>query len=336
MEEKDKMIMTFRFFLVVAVAAVGSMAMAAPSVTVGDVKTGEPWSTITVAYTLSGVDADVDYKIAFDVTANGVTRGVTNAAAKLTDGTASKTIDTAMLFGKETVDTKAKVRVSLIAVKIKPELSGVQLWENGPYFAECNIGASKPEEYGYYFWWGDTVGYKRNAGDDRWVSVMDGKTSITFSGYVPPSDMLYGKDAEALAAFVDANGNLMSDYDAATAYLGVPWRMMTKAELEKLVDTSYCTWTWVTSYNGKSVCGYVVKGAKDPYKSNEVFFPAAGDGDGSYLSSPGSRGYYWSCTPDSDSSNFAWGLDFYSSKFRVVQCYRFSGFVVRPVREFAK
>lgn len=95
MEEKDKMIMTFRFFLVVAVAAVGSMAMAAPSVTVGDVKTGEPWSTITVAYTLSGVDADVDYKIAFDVTANGVTRGVTNAAAKLTDGMVSKTIDTA-------------------------------------------------------------------------------------------------------------------------------------------------------------------------------------------------------------------------------------------------
>ena len=150
MEEKDKMIMTFRFFLVVAVAALGSMAMAAPSLTVGDVKTGEPWSTITVAYTLSGVDADVDYKIAFDVTANGVTRGVTNAAAKLTDGTASKTIDTAMLFGKETVDTKAKVRVSLIAVK---PLGGVQLWENGPYWAECNVGATKPGEYGYYFWW---------------------------------------------------------------------------------------------------------------------------------------------------------------------------------------
>ena len=38
---------------------------------------------------------------------------------------------------------------------------GIQLWENGPYWAECNVGASKPEEFGYYFWWGDTVGHIR-------------------------------------------------------------------------------------------------------------------------------------------------------------------------------
>ncbi len=41
------------------------------------------------------------------------------------------------------------------------DLGGVQLWVNGPYWAECNVGAITPEEYGYYFWWGDTVGYKR-------------------------------------------------------------------------------------------------------------------------------------------------------------------------------
>ena len=36
----------------------------------------------------------------------------------------------------------------------------VQLWEGGPYWATTNIGAENPEDYGYYFWWGDTVGYK--------------------------------------------------------------------------------------------------------------------------------------------------------------------------------
>ena len=58
------------------------------------------------------------------------------------------------------------------------DLGGVQLWENGPYWAECNVGATNPEEYGYYFWWGDTVGYTRSGGtlgDDgysvvTWVS----------------------------------------------------------------------------------------------------------------------------------------------------------------------
>ena len=32
----------------------------------------------------------------------------------------------------------------------------VQLWEDGPYWADTNIGAEKPEDYGFYFWWGDT------------------------------------------------------------------------------------------------------------------------------------------------------------------------------------
>lgn len=36
---------------------------------------------------------------------------------------------------------------------------GVQLWAGGPYWAECNVGASTPEDYGLYFWWGDTVGH---------------------------------------------------------------------------------------------------------------------------------------------------------------------------------
>ncbi len=50
----------------------------------------------------------------------------------------------------------------------KASHKGVQLWENGPYWAETNIGAEKPEDYGYYFWWGDTVGYKREG--NAWVA----------------------------------------------------------------------------------------------------------------------------------------------------------------------
>ena len=50
---------------------------------------------------------------------------------------------------------------------------GVQLWENGPLWAKCNVGATKPDECGYYFWWGDTGGYQRNADNDGWISVKD-------------------------------------------------------------------------------------------------------------------------------------------------------------------
>ena len=49
---------------------------------------------------------------------------------------------------------------------------GVQLWANGPYFAKANVGATEPKGSGYYFWWGDTVGYEQVGG--KWVSVKDG------------------------------------------------------------------------------------------------------------------------------------------------------------------
>ena len=325
MEEKGKMMMAFRSFLVGAVAAAGLMASAAPSVTVGDVKTGEPWSTITVDYTLGGVEADLDYKVAFDVTANGVTRGVTNAAAKLADGTASKVIDTAALFGAASADPKAKVRIVLIAVK---PLGGVQLWEDGPYWAECNVGATKPEEYGYYFWWGDTVGYKRNASDTGWVSSQNG-ASFSFT----VSDCLtYGKDTAQLqsAGYIDATGNLVAQYDAATAHLGAPWRMPTDAEYAALIDN--CDTEWTTR-NG--VAGRLVKG-RGAYATKSIFLPAAGLGYDSDLTGPGSYGNVWSSTPYSDYSDRAWGLDFNSGEFIRYGSDRYFGQSVRPLRGFAK
>ena len=60
----------------------------------------------------------------------------------------------------------------------------VQLWEGGPYWATTNIGAEKPEDYGYYFWWGDTVGYKRE--NNKWVASDGSNSNFSFSsGNVP-------------------------------------------------------------------------------------------------------------------------------------------------------
>lgn len=55
----------------------------------------------------------------------------------------------------------------------------VQLWEGGPYWATTNIGAEEPWEYGYYFWWGDTVGYRRE--NDKWVASDGSSLNFPFS-----------------------------------------------------------------------------------------------------------------------------------------------------------
>ena len=223
------------------------------------------------------------------------------------------------------------------------ELGGVQLWESGPYWAECNVGATKPEEYGYYFWWGDTVGYTRSGGTWNdygggfgsysgvtWVSSTGEQMSISpFTSSLCPT---YGKSNSALrsAGYIDSTGNLVAAHDAATAHLGASWRMPTDAEFAALIEN--CTTTWITT-NG--VSGRLVTGT-GAYANRSIFLPAAGYGYASYLRYPGSYGYYWASTPHSDNSNYAWSLYFYSSNFYRSNLDRYYGQSVRPVRGFAE
>ncbi len=216
---------------------------------------------------------------------------------------------------------------------------GVQLWEGGPYWAECNVGATKPEEYGYYFWWGDTVGYAREGGTwtsdyyysgVTWVSSTGARMgSSPFSGSSCPT---YNKTTAQLqsAGYIDATGNLVAKYDAATAHLGTPWRMPTDAEFAALINNCTTTWTMRNGVYGRLVTG---KGA---FSTKSIFLPAAGYGGGSYLSYPGSLGSYWSSTPRSGSSYYAWYLNFNSDDFYRNDYYRHYGFPVRPLRGFAK
>ena len=204
--------------------------------------------------------------------------------------------------------------------------SGVQLWENGPYFAKCNVGATKPEESGYYFWWGDTVGYT-NSGS-AWVPVKDGAT-ITFDNN-PPANSTYNKTLETLRSqgWIDENGNLVATNDAATVHLGAPWRMPTKAELDALVEN--CTTVWTNNWNGTGINGRLVTG-KDAYASKSIFLPTAGRVCDSALDLTDTNGYYWPSTPNSI-TNVAWDLDFASDRFNVDNNFRYLGFPVRAVR----
>ena len=201
---------------------------------------------------------------------------------------------------------------------------GVQLWENGPYWAECNVGATKPEESGYYFWWGDTVGYTRNASNNGWVSVSNG-TSFSFSSGNCPTCGKRNPELQS-AGYIDSTGNLAAPHDAATVHLGKPWRMPTDVEWQALIDNCATTWTTRNGIAGRLVTG---KGA---YASKSIFLPAAGYGRGSYLYDPGSYGHYWSSTPGSGNSDYAWYLCFYSGYFLRNFNLRYVGRSVRPVR----
>lgn len=131
------------------------------------------------------------------------------------------------------------------------------------YWASCNLGASKPEEYGNYYAWGET-------------SPKDTYTQANYSYY----------DSDK-ASYIDIGSDISgTEYDAARVNLGGEWRMPTEDEMRELINN--CSWEW-TQIN--SVNGYKVTGPN----GNSIFLPATGAYI-SYLSGNpylNSYLYYW-------------------------------------------
>ena len=179
-------------------------------------------------------------------------------------------------------------------------------------WANMNVGAESPEDYGNYYAWGETA---------------TKATYYDWSTYFDNNDVGY-----EFTKYNNEGGKTVLDLedDAAHVNLGGSWRMPTKAEWQELIDN--CTWTWTTQ-NG--INGYKVTSNKAGYMDKFIFLPAAGYRFDRDPFDVGSHGYYWSSSLDEYSSNNAWGLYLGSGShgFHYFDDYRnrCSGLSVRPV-----
>ena len=180
-------------------------------------------------------------------------------------------------------------------------------------WATCNVGASKPEDYGDYFAWGETQ--PKSNYDWSTYKYCNGSYK-TLTKYNNSSS--YGT--------VDNKTTLDLSDDAARANWGGSWRMPTYAELTELREN--CTWTWTTQ-NG--VYGYKVASKKSGYTNKFIFLPAAGYRLDSSPSYAGSFGNYWSSSLNPYGACDAYYLDFYSDGVVWHLTGRYIGFSVRPV-----
>ena len=219
--------------------------------------------------------------------------------------------------GADWPGNKGDVKAVVTAIKGgKP--NKVQLWEGGPYWADRNIGADAPWEYGLYFWWGDTVGV----------------TGQTFSGF-PSKAPTYGKDTSSLQSegWTTADGVLSANHDAAHIQWGAKWRMPTRQELSNLIAN--CSWTWMTT-NG--VGGYIVRG-RGEYATASIFLPAAGYADG-YGNSIDFNGCHYQSSSPHSGNHFSWALFSGNPEDgrRMIDTAssRVHGLSVRPVQDFSK
>lgn len=163
-------------------------------------------------------------------------------------------------------------------------------------WATFNVGATKPEEYGDYFAWGEI----ETKTDYSWSTYKwCSGSSSTFTKYCNNSN--HGNDG-----FTDILNIIALEDDVAHVKWGGSWRMPTLAEQNELRDN--CTWTCFSSGNAEfgGVAGYKVTSNKDGYTDRFIFLPAAGVCLDTTFYNVGSIGYYWSSLLFTDSSIFAY------------------------------
>lgn len=180
-------------------------------------------------------------------------------------------------------------------------------------WASWNIGASKPEEYGDYYAWGETAAkseyswttYKWRRDDDSLISKY-----CNIAGY----------------GTADNKFTLEMSDDVARQDWEGEWRIPTMKEVLELQD--YCSWTW-TTLNG--VNGYEVTGKKTGYTDKSIFLPAAGYLQSTDINDIGVKGFYWISSVDENDPFCAYSLQLRSFLVVAGDCYRQYGISVRPV-----
>lgn len=202
-------------------------------------------------------------------------------------------------------------------------------------WAPWNVGASKPEEQGAYFAWGEINASKESYDWGTYFWITEGKCNwVNISKYQIADGQTSGDWYNDLGLFIgDGKSNLESVDDAATANWGGGRRMPTTAEFEELMDENNCWWRWVTNYKNSGLAGYEIKSKKT---GGLLFFPAAGDHWRSELYNGGIYGFYWSSVLDCGGSDYARCLSFDSNEYYTDYDSRNCGFSVRAVATSAE
>jgi len=185
---------------------------------------------------------------------------------------------------------------------------------SGLLWADRNVGAQSPEDYGNYYAWGETS--TKEVYD--WSTYAYGNDYDALTKYCNMSN--YG-----LNGFTDNLTTLEASDDAATVNLGGNARTPRDYEWRELMDNTTATRT-----TRNDVYGHLFTASN----GKSIFLPAAGFRYGSGLYDAGEDGNYWSSSLVTGIPSRAWYFDFdsYGQVMDLGSSNRSYGFSVRAVR----
>lgn len=183
---------------------------------------------------------------------------------------------------------------------------------SGTKWATYNVGATKYDEYGDYFAWGDTKSMEVYNWDNYKWCKGNYKSMTKYC-----TDDYYGT--------IDNMEVLEPGDDAATANWGTAWRMPVEKEFIELQNE--CYWQWTDDFNGTGIAGQVGISKRN---GNVIFLPAAGERDDNNKYFWNSRGEYWSSSLSSV-SNDAIYFYFKNDQIKSSITDRYNGLSIRAV-----
>ena len=221
------------------------------------------------------------------------------------------TIKEQSCFGLDNVKTIGRDVFGDIVEQLPFEFVDLGL-PSGLKWATYNVGATKPEESGLYFAWGETQGYTELT-DEKQFSGVDYKWSADADG----TTMTKYNETDGLTTLESAD-------DAATAvYSGC--RMPTSGECQELTANTTSAWTTVNGVSGVSLTS--------KSNGNSIFIPVSGLYADGYGANVGEVAYLWSSSLSSSDVENTYIIYFSSDGVNVEYFFRFIGIPVRAVKE---
>ena len=173
---------------------------------------------------------------------------------------------------------------------------------SGTLWATCNVGATAPEEFGYYFAWGETQRKSEYSWETYKFVGEEIRLEEDGESFEAHSVTKYCTDALSEYAYNGLTDNLTElqpEDDAATVHWGSNWQTPSFEQWMELLDDNYttCEETTLFGVNGVRV--------KSKSNNNSIFIPDAGHRQNTDFYSGNA---YWSRTLSTDYGDCAYAL----------------------------
>ena len=221
----------------------------------------------------------------------------------------------AKAFGSSIVTAKSKGAIAKCKVIVEFNIQLYTYVDLGlsVKWATCNIGAIKPEDFGYYYAWGETT-TKLNYSWETYKYCHN--SHDTLNKYC--NKKYYGNmklcDDKIILDNID---------DAAKLNCGDNWSIPSIEEFEELKDS--CEWEWKV-ING--IGGYEGTSKIEGFTDKTIFFPSAGIRINDDIIAPTGNLYYWSNSIDKDCSYVAHASSIIKKHNTIIRAV---GLPIRPV-----